>query len=476
MRKARRRPSRDMQWEPATSFDKEGVSEVRRGRLRRRSRRRVVIEDGGGLVAADWERGEVAASFMAKMATVPEDPPVRKKETKKFTWKISQFSKRTERELLSDTFSAGGHNWRIVFNPNCRLYFKHLAMSLEIADWETVPYKWSVAAEFTLTLVDQYDGSLSVRQCKGGAHNFDYLDYEWEFPRFVLSADFIERASRYIVRDTVIIEAEVSTEVAASEATNSEPRLAKTEEPLSLQNQEVQADSPFPPSSAQLTSRKLIAELSTMTSNCKSPSADRISSSADHGCGVVQQQREKMVEFFGMSLEAICQTISLDEVESTALKLAEHSTDPEEETILKALVSRLAEFKQVIPSSLATNETSNAAKSLMPQITKDMEVKLVQRKRKLSSLEVEVSRLGEEGMKLEAEIQQLSAPKAKLIDQRNSAVVKLEKANEEASKELEEFKKQCDENKQVIENGLKAKERLAQSNASWKLFKDNLGW
>ncbi|CAL1369421.1 unnamed protein product [Linum trigynum] len=272
------------------------------------------------------------------------------------------------------------------------------------------------------------------------------------------------------------MEAEVSTEVAASEATNSEPRLAKTEEPLSLQNQEVQADSPFPPSSAQLTSRKLIAELSTMTSNCKSPSNDRISSNADHGCGVVQQQREKMVEFFGMSLEAICQTISLDEVESTALKLTEHSTDPEEKTILKALVSRLAEFKQVIPSSLATNETSNAAKSLMPQITKDMEVKLVQRKRKLSSLEVEVSRLGEEGMKLEAEIQQLSARKAKLIDKRNSAVVKLEKANKEASKELEEFKKQCDENKQVIENGLKAKERLAQSNASWKLFKENLGW
>ncbi|CAI0380498.1 unnamed protein product [Linum tenue] len=183
-----------------------------------------------------------------------------------------------------------------------------------------------------------------------------------------------------------------------------------------------------------------------------------------------------MVGFLGMSLEAICQTKSLDEVESTSLEVVEHSTGPVEKTILKALVSRLVKFKQTIPSSLSTIETSNVAVSLMPQMTKDMEAQLVEKKRKLSSLEVEVSRVGEEGTKLEAEIHHLSACKDELVDKRNSIVVELGKANEEASKELEDFKKQCHEHKQAIENRLKAKERVAQSNASWELFKENLGW
>ncbi|CAI0402515.1 unnamed protein product [Linum tenue] len=170
-----------------------------------------------------------------------------------------------------------------------------------------------------------------------------------------------------------------------------------------------------------------------------------------------------------MSLEAISQTKSLDEVENTALQLAEHATDPVEKTVLKDLVSRLAEFKEVIPSSLSTIETSRGVESSVDQVKKDMEARLLHRKRQLSSLEIEVSRLGEEDMKLEAEIQQLSARK-------RSTVAELDKANQEAAKELEELMKQCDESRQAVENRMRAKERLAQSNTSWKLFKDNLGW
>ncbi|CAI0402523.1 unnamed protein product, partial [Linum tenue] len=79
---------------------------------------------------------------------------------------------------------------------------------------------------------------------------------------------------------------------------------------------------------------------------------------------------------------------------------------------------------------------------------------------------VEVTRLGEEDLKLEAEIRQLSARKAIIFYQRSSTVAELDKANQEAVKELEELKKQCDESRQAVENRMRAKERLAQSNAS----------
>ncbi|CAI0402518.1 unnamed protein product [Linum tenue] len=239
-------------------------------------------------------------------------------------------------------------------------------------------------------------------------------------------------------------------------------------------NANATASNPISPSSVQSTSRKLIEQLSAMSSSGGSIS----SPNPDHGTSslLMQQQREKMVGFLAMSLEAISQTKSLDEVENTALQLAEHATDPVEKTVLKDLVSRLAEFKEVIPSSLSTIETSRGVESSVDQVKKDMEARLLHRKRQLSSLEIEVSRLGEEDMKLEAEIQQLSARKAVIVDHGRSTVAELDKANQEAAKELEELMKQCDESRQAVENRMRAKERLAQSNTSWKLFKDNLGW
>ncbi|CAI0402516.1 unnamed protein product [Linum tenue] len=181
-------------------------------------------------------------------------------------------------------------------------------------------------------------------------------------------------------------------------------------------NANATASNPISPSSVQSTSRKLIEQLSAMSSSGGSIS----SPNPDHGTSslLMQQQREKMVGFLAMSLEAISQTKSLDEVENTALQLAEHATDPVEKTVLKDLVSRLAEFKEVIPSSLSTIETSRGVESSVDQVKKDMEARLLHRKRQLSSLEIEVSRLGEEDMKLEAEIQQLSARKAVIVDQR----------------------------------------------------------
>ncbi|CAN1282408.1 hypothetical protein LINPERPRIM_LOCUS18050, partial [Linum perenne] len=82
----------------------------------------------------------------------------------------------------------------------------------------------------------------------------------------------------------------------------------------------------------------------------------------------------------------------------------------------------------------------------------------------------------QEGLKLDVKIQQLSACKAKIVDQTNSTSIELEKDIEEASKVLDELKKKHEERQQVGRKRMRAMDNLAQSNASWKLFKDKLGW
>ncbi|CAL1370866.1 unnamed protein product [Linum trigynum] len=421
-------------------------------------------------------------------AEADQQPATRMLETKKFTWKIENFSKLKETWLYSDPFVAGGRKWRILVYPKGEKSSEDcLSVYLDLPDWETYPEGWSVLADVSFTLVNQVNSTSSMQL--RFSHSFHAEEDNWGFPNFIPIQDLHDVSKGLLDNDTLTIEAELSTEAATSDseaaavAVAGEPKVIQeslTLEPLSGQNHQVQAadnsataSKPISPSIVQTTSRKLIQQLSAMSLTGGSISC----SNPDHGTSsLMQQQREKMVGFLAMSLEAISQTKSLDEVENTALQLAEQATNPVEKTVLKDLVSRLAEFKDVIPSSLSTIETSCGVESSVDQVKKDMEARLLHRKRQLSSLEIEVSRLGEEDMKLEAEIQQLSARKAVIVDQRRSTVAELDKANQEAAKELEELMKQCDESRQAVENRMRAKERLAQSNTSWKLFKDNLGW
>ncbi|CAN1182932.1 hypothetical protein LINPERHAP2_LOCUS36246 [Linum perenne] len=214
-----------------------------------------------------------------------------------------------------------------------------------------------------------------------------------------------------------------------------------------------------------------------MISSHNTSSSDGIScSNPGNSVCILQMQKEKLLRFFNMSLEALCQTKSLDEVENIALKIHDLATDHLEKTVLKDLLSRLAKFKETVPSSLLTIETSNVIDLSATQMTKDLEERLAHKKEQLTSLETEVSRLGEEGLKLDVEIQQLTARKAKIVDHTKSTEIELEKAIEEAAKLLDELKEQHEERKQVGEKRMRAKDNLAQSNASWKLFKENLGW
>ncbi|CAN1772730.1 hypothetical protein LINPERHAP1_LOCUS12286 [Linum perenne] len=185
-----------------------------------------------------------------------------------------------------------------------------------------------------------------------------------------------------------------------------------------------------------------------MTINRNSSSSDGIS------CSSVL--REKLNMLFDMSVKSLYQTKSLDEAVNVAVEILALTTDPLHQTVLKDLLSRLADFKETIPSCLYTIETSSDLKSSNAGMIRDLEERLVHRKKQLTSLEAEASRLKEESSKLDVEIQQLTSRKAKILEHMNSTGVELEKANEEASKELDELKK---EHRKRKEAGMRAMER-----------------
>ncbi|CAI0625916.1 unnamed protein product [Linum tenue] len=208
-------------------------------------------------------------------------------------------------------------------------------------------------------------------------------------------------------------------------------------------------------------SRNLRAELSAATSNMKC-AAD------DSSASLVQQQREKMIAYLNMPLVEIHKTDSFEDVEETALLFA----DPSDETTVKGLI---LELKRGVSGSMHVIETSHATEASVAQRNEDVEARLVHRQKQLSCLEGEFFRLGEEGKKLDAEIQQLIARKIRVEDQTKTTVGALRKTRERACKELEEAKEQSNKRKRASENRLVAEENLAQFNTSWKLLKSTLG-
>ncbi|CAN0863666.1 Ubiquitin C-terminal hydrolase 13 [Linum grandiflorum] len=371
-----------------------------------------------------------------------------KKDTQIFTWRIQHFSKLKPVRLDSDTFLAGGYEWRVQVYPKGHYAVDYLSVYLETMCS-------GVTADFSFTLVGQLTGSSSVKMSSRQTFNKGNPT-SWGFRRFVPIGDLD------LVNDTLIIEAEVSTDKKPSS------EVASTDEPKVIETD--QASKAIKVDSVQSISRNLIAELSTMTAACPNYSIP------GDGSGVLQQQREKLLGFLDKSLDALSQSKSLDEVENIALGIFKQTANPLEKTVLNDLVSRLAEFKQIVPISLSTIEASHDVESSVAQMIKGLEVRLVHRKGQLTSLEAEIGRLEEEGIKLEAEFQQLSARKERTCDHRNSTAVELEKANEEASKELEELKKQQGRRTEAVGKRMDAKDKLAQANASWKLFKEKLGW
>ncbi|CAN1237683.1 hypothetical protein LINGRAPRIM_LOCUS1942 [Linum grandiflorum] len=168
-----------------------------------------------------------------------------------------------------------------------------------------------------------------------------------------------------------------------------------------------------------------------------------------------------------MSLEAIWQANSFDSVRELVRKFSEIASDPFEKRMLKDLLSRLVEFNCSTPKSLSVIESSAAIETSNIQAKKQIEASLLERQNQLKVLDSEVSRL-------DAEYKQLLSRRCKLGHEKNLAIAEMEAANREASRELVELEKKQAEHERARDDLRRAKEKLAQNNASWKFFKENL--
>ncbi|KAJ9189110.1 hypothetical protein P3X46_000441 [Hevea brasiliensis] len=220
----------------------------------------------------------------------------------------------------------------------------------------------------------------------------------------------------------------------------------------------------------------LLTELSNRTRTQRSPSSSEISmSNQAPNPEVVQKQKETLEGYFNMPLEAIQQANAYGSIEGIINALIQNSNDLREKTILEDLLSRLAEFKESIPVATTITEAAQARRTSLSGKTTDLDARLAQRQKKLSFLETEFSRLSKEEEKLEAQIQLLITQKEKIVANKKHVLADLEKNNEDATKDLEEWRNLESEIKQANVDWLGAKEKLALANVRWKLFKEDLG-
>ncbi|KFK35076.1 hypothetical protein AALP_AA5G232100 [Arabis alpina] len=77
------------------------------------------------------------------------------KESKKIIWAIKDFSSLQSKSICSDEFVVGGCKWHLKAYPKGLSAKSHLALFLEVSNYETLPYGWKIHARHLLTVLNQ---------------------------------------------------------------------------------------------------------------------------------------------------------------------------------------------------------------------------------------------------------------------------------------------------------------------------------
>ncbi|KAM5551212.1 hypothetical protein ABKV19_026173 [Rosa sericea] len=125
-----------------------------------------------------------------------------------YTWTIDNFSKIKTRRHYSDGFVVGDFKWRIVVYPKGSSGRQYLSMYLNVADASKLPSGWSRYAEFTLTVVNQFNSDKSITI--DTQHQFSAKKSDWGFTSFMPLSELFDPNEGYLVDDICIIEAEVA--------------------------------------------------------------------------------------------------------------------------------------------------------------------------------------------------------------------------------------------------------------------------
>ncbi|KAM7261657.1 hypothetical protein ACFE04_020734 [Oxalis oulophora] len=127
-------------------------------------------------------------------------------EATKFTWRIDNFTRLNAKKIYSEVFNAGDYKWRILIFPKGNKV-DYLSVYLDVSDLATLPNGWSRYAQFSFTVINQYNEKSSIKKDLG--HEFNVKESDWGFTSFMPLSDLNDTTKGYLVNDTLIMEAEV---------------------------------------------------------------------------------------------------------------------------------------------------------------------------------------------------------------------------------------------------------------------------
>ncbi|KAL9295408.1 putative MATH/TRAF domain-containing protein [Arabidopsis thaliana] len=139
------------------------------------------------------------------LSTVSSRIMSKQKETR-FSWVLKNFCSLQHNNCYSRTFVASDCNWRLLacYNKDRNGY---LSLYLELADPASLPLGWRRQVNFRLTLVNKVHKQ-STRVLEG-KHWFDANDYGSGYKDFLPLHKLHARGNGFLVRDRLIIVAEV---------------------------------------------------------------------------------------------------------------------------------------------------------------------------------------------------------------------------------------------------------------------------
>ncbi|KAK9006683.1 hypothetical protein V6N11_019017 [Hibiscus sabdariffa] len=135
-----------------------------------------------------------------------------------YLFKIESFSLLAEAKVenfKSDTFEAGGHQWRLVLYPNGNEKSNgsgHISLYLEIVIQETGDFSldWEVNVDFKLFVFDQIrDQYLAIKDMEEPVRRFYGMKKEWGFSQLLSQETFKNGENGYLVEDCCIFGAEL---------------------------------------------------------------------------------------------------------------------------------------------------------------------------------------------------------------------------------------------------------------------------
>ncbi|KAI7992799.1 Ubiquitin carboxyl-terminal hydrolase 12 [Camellia lanceoleosa] len=154
-------------------------------------------------------QGPQPMEIIAQPETVSrtENQQVEEPQTSRFTWTIENFSRVNTKKHYSEVFVVGGYKWRVLIFPKGN-NVDYLSMYLDVADSATLPYGWSRYAQFSLAVVNQFHGKLTIR--KDTQHQFNARESDWGFTSFMPLSELYDPSRGFLVNDTCVIEADVA--------------------------------------------------------------------------------------------------------------------------------------------------------------------------------------------------------------------------------------------------------------------------